>query len=297
MNNTPKSEDLNRFVMQAPSHFSFEFFPPKSDAAKAALWKNIETLAPLAPDYVSVTYGAGGTTRETTYETVKAILDKTNLTPAVHLTCVGHSRDEIHALAQSYWEAGVKQIVALRGDPPKGTEQYTPHPNGYAYADDLVSGLLEIAPFEIMVAAYPETHPTAPGAAFDLEHLKRKIDNGAKEAVCQYCFDTETFLRFNDRAREAGITAPITPGVMVMSGWEQCVRFSKMCGASIPDWMRTLFHNADENPVLRDQLAVYIAAEQCRQLRAEGIDNFHIYTLNRADLTLALCRLIGIQAK
>ena len=282
--------------MTAPK-ISFEFFPPKNLEGSFRLWDTVQVLAPMAPRFVSVTYGAGGTTRDTTFKTVKSIIDKTDLNPAVHLTCVGHSKDEIRELAESYWEAGVKQIVALRGDPPRGTEKYEPHPEGYAYADDLVTGLLEIAPFEIMVAAYPETHPEAPSAQFDLDHLKRKLDNGAKEAVCQYCFDTTHFLQFYDKARAAGITAPITPGVMVMNTWEQCVRFSGMCGSQIPKWMHSLFEKSDENPALRDQLAVYVAAEQCRHLRLAGIDNFHIYTLNRADLTLSLCRLLGIQAK
>ncbi len=271
---------------------SFEFFPPKTEESKAALWKSIKELEPLNPHYVSVTYGAGGTTRETTFETVAAIRNETKLNPAVHLTCVGHSKDEIKKLAESYWEAGIQQIVALRGDPPKG-EDYVPHPEGYAYADELVKGLLEIAPFEIMVAAYPETHPAAPNAKFDLDHLRRKLDNGAREAVCQYCFDTDNFLRFMDRARAVGITAPISPGIMPISNFAQCVRFSKMCGAVVPSWMHKLFAEADENPAMRDQLAVYIAAEQCNRLRAEGIHNFHFYTLNRADLTKAICRLIG----
>ena len=216
---------------------SFEFFPPKTEALETQLWSCIRRLEPLAPSFVSVTYGAGGTTQARTHATVSRIVRETSLTPAAHLTCVGATREEVNAVAQGYWDAGVRHIVALRGDAPAGATGYEPHPGGYAYAADLVEGLKRIAPFEISVAAYPETHPTALNADHDLDNLKRKIDAGATRAITQYFFDTGVYLNFLDRCAQAGITVPIVPGIMPVTNYAQAARFSAMCGASVPAWM------------------------------------------------------------
>jgi methylenetetrahydrofolate reductase (NADPH) len=228
---------------------------------------------------------------------VKRILGETSLTPAAHLTCVGATREDIDDVARSYWNAGVRHIVALRGDLPTGAGgHYTPYPGGYAYASDLVAGLMRIADFEISVAAYPETHPEATTPADDLENLKRKIDAGASRAITQFFFEVDAYLRFVDRARGAGITVPIVPGILPITNYAQLKRFAGTCGAKVPDWLASLFEGSDDNPELRGLIAASIAAEQCRLLRAAGVEEFHFYTLNRAKLTLAICHILGIRA-
>jgi len=277
-----------------PPHLSFEFFPPRTEALEAQLWTCIRRLAPLGPRFVSVTYGAGGTTQARTHATVTRILAETALTPAAHLTCVGATRAEVDAVARGYWEAGVRHIVALRGDAPPG-QDYAPHPEGYRFAAELVAGLHAIAPFEISVAAYPETHPAAISAAGDLDNLKRKLDAGASRAITQYFFDTDTYLRFLDRALAAGIEAPIVPGIMPVSNFAQAARFSAACGTSIPAWLARLFEGTEDDPEIRRMVAAVVAAEQVRLLQANGVDEFHFYTLNRADLTYAIAHILGVR--
>jgi len=274
---------------------SFEFFPPKTDEAAETLWQAIKRLEPLAPSYVSVTYGAGGTTRERTHATVTRIADETTMAPAAHLTCVGATRDEVDQVAREYWDAGVRHIVALRGDPPADCNRYEPHPGGYAYASDLVAGLKNVADFEISVAAYPETHPEALSAEDDLDNLKRKIDAGATRAITQFFFDPDVFLRFLDRARGAGIAIPIVPGIIPVTNFSQTAKFSKMCGTTVPDWMHGLFDGLDEDPETRKLVAASVCAEQCRVLHANGINEFHFYTMNRADLCYAICHIMGVR--
>jgi len=277
-----------------PPQLSFEFFPPRNAALEAQLWACIRRLEVLAPRFVSVTYGAGGSTQSRTHATVARIVRETRLVPAAHLTCIGASRQEVDAIARQYWEAGVRHIVALRGDPPPG-EAYTPHPAGYAYAADLVAGLRRVAPFEISVAAYPETHPAALSPEADLDNLKRKLDAGASRAITQYFFETTTYLRFLDRALAAGITASIVPGIMPVSNYAQAARFSALCGASVPAWLGHLFAGTEDDPELRRMVGVVIAAEQVRLLQANGVDEFHFYTLNRPDLTYAIAHILGVR--
>lgn len=274
---------------------SFEFFPPKTEAMETQLWQSIKRLEPLGPQFVSVTYGAGGTTRERTHTTVKRLVDETGLKPAAHLTCVGASRDEIDAVVRDYWQAGVRHIVALRGDPPAGATGYTPHPGGYAFTTDLIAGIKRVADFEISVGAYPETHPEALSPEADLDNLKRKLDAGATRAISQYFFDVWTFLRFRDRCVRAGIKAPITPGILPVTNFQQVVKFSRACGASVPTWMAGLFEGLDEDAETRRLVAVTVAAEQVRRLQEHGVEEFHFYTLNRADLTYALCHILGLR--
>ena len=276
-----------------PPKLSFEFFPPKNEALETALWTAIRRLEPLGPRFVSVTYGAGGTTRSRTHETVARLAKETSLTPAAHLTCVGATRDEVDEVARDYLAAGVRHIVALRGDPPAGANQYTPHPGGYAQAEDLVCGLSRIGDFDISVGAYPEMHPAAASADMDLDFLKRKIDAGATRAITQYFFDTDVYLRFIDRCAGAGITVPIVPGNLPVSNFGQVKKFSAMCGASVPAWMGRLFEGLEEDVETRRMVAAVVAAEQVRLLQANGVDEFHFYTLNRADLTYAIAHLLG----
>jgi methylenetetrahydrofolate reductase (NADPH) len=273
---------------------SFEFFPPRSAPASSQLWTTITALEPLEPHFVSVTYGAGGTTREQTVATVLRIHTTTRLNAAAHLTCVAASRHEIDQLLQTYWEAGIRRIVALRGDPPGGGA-YAPHPEGYRDAAALVAGIRAIGDFEISVAAYPETHPAALDAESDLDNLKRKLDAGANRAITQYFFDTTVYLRFVERARKAGIAAPIVPGIMPVTNFVQLVRFSKMCGTAVPAWLAELFEGLDEDPDTRKLVAAMVATEQCRALAAAGVESFHFYTLNRADLILGICRRLGLK--
>jgi methylenetetrahydrofolate reductase (NADPH) len=276
---------------------SFEFFPPKTAEMEEKLWQTVTRLAPLGPRFVSVTYGAGGTTRERTHATVHRIRRETALEPAAHLTCIGASRGEIDDIARLYWASGVRHLVALRGDPPAGGARYSPHPDGYAYAADLVAGLMRVAPFEVSVAAYPETHPEAESPAADLDNLKRKIDAGAHRAITQLFFDADPYLRLRDRARAAGITVPIVPGILPVTNFAQVQKFAAACGASLPAWMPRLFAGLDDDPDTRRLVAASIAAEQCRRLQAEGVAEFHFYTLNRADLIVAICHMIGARAE
>ncbi|MBV9862591.1 MAG: methylenetetrahydrofolate reductase [Alphaproteobacteria bacterium] len=283
-----------------PPRISFEFFPPKTPEMEEKLWTVIKRVEPLAPRFVSVTYGAGGSTRERTHATVRRIRQETTLEPAAHLTCVAATRDEIDRVAQDYWQAGIRHIVALRGDPtaaPSGAVQrYAPHPGGYPYAADLVAGLKRVADFEISVAAYPETHPEAESDQHDLDNLKAKIDAGASRAITQYFFDADLFLRFRDRAEAAGIRVPIVPGILPVTNFAQVRKFSASCGASIPGWMAAHFEGLDDDPDTRRLVAASIAAEQCRRLHANGVHEFHFYTLNRADLIVAICHLLGVRA-
>jgi methylenetetrahydrofolate reductase (NADPH) len=280
-----------------PPKLSFEFFPPKNEALEQSLWAAIRRLEPLGPRFVSVTYGAGGTTRSRTHETVARLAKETSLTPAAHLTCVGATREEVDEVAREYLAAGVRHIVALRGDPPAGASQYTPHPGGYAQAEDLVRGLRRIGDFDISVGAYPETHPAATSADADLDFLKRKMDAGATRAITQYFFDTDIYLRFIDRCAAAGITLPIVPGILPVSNFSQVKKFSAMCGASVPAWMGKLFEGLEDDQDTRRMIAAAIAAEQVRLLQANGVDEFHFYTLNRADLTYAIAHLLGARPR
>ncbi len=276
---------------------SFEFFPPKSEEMERSLWLSIKRLEPLEPRFVSVTYGAGGSTRERTHATVRRILKDTTLTPAAHLTCVGAPRSEIDDVARRYWQDGVRHIVALRGDPPEREKRYAPFPGGYPYACDLVAGLKKIADFEISVACYPEVHPEAASAQADMDNLKRKIDAGASRAITQFYFDEEAYLRFKDSARAAGVQVPIVPGILPVTNFARVVEFAKTSGTRIPPWMAKLFEGLDEDIETRKLVAATVAAEQCRMLQARGIREFHFYTLNRADLTFAICHILGLRSK
>ncbi|MHA4838488.1 methylenetetrahydrofolate reductase [NAD(P)H] [Sphingopyxis sp. MSC1_008] len=273
---------------------SFEFFPPKTEKMEAQLWDTFRTLEPLGPSFVSVTYGAGGSTRERTHATVARIAAESRVPPAAHLTCVEASRAEIDEVAHAYWDAGVRHIVALRGDVPGGAP-YRAHPDGYANAIELVAGLKAIAPFDISVAAYPEVHPDADCAESDLDNLKRKLDAGATRAITQFFFSPDSFLRFRDAAAAAGITAPIIPGILSVSNVSQTRRMADMCGTAIPGWMISLFEGLDDLPAARQLVAATIAAEMCRRLYAGGVRDFHFYTLNRAELSYAICHLLGLR--
>lgn len=276
---------------------SFEFFPPKTEEMEQQLWHAVKRLEPLGPRFVSVTYGAGGSTRERTHATVRRIKAETALAPAAHLTCVAATRAEIDAVIRDYWNAGVRHIVALRGDPPAGQGgKYVPHPDGYAQASDLVRGIRKIAPFEISVAAYPEVHPDAASADADLDNLKRKLDSGATRAITQFFFDNDVFLRFRDRAAKHGIHAPITPGILPVTNFAQVVKFAKPCGTTVPDWLGRLFEGLDHDPDTRRLVAASVAAEQCRRLQDHGVNAFHFYTLNRADLVFAIAHILGVRA-
>ena len=274
---------------------SFEFFPPHSEKMQETLWKSIQRLKPLAPSFVSVTYGADGSTRERTHDVVERIVNETDLTVAPHLTCVDANRGEIDAIAREYWDMGIRHIVALRGDPPADSGAYTPTRGGYAYASDLVAGLKKVADFDISVAAYPEVHPEAPSAEFDLENLKRKLDAGASRAITQFFFDTGLFLRFRDRCAAAGIDSPIVPGILPITRFAQMTKFAAQCGASVPDWLRDRFEGLDDDAETRQLIAANVAIDQVRRLQAEGIHEFHFYTLNRSELTFAICHALGVR--
>ena len=274
---------------------SFEFFPPNSPKMEQTLWASVQRLAPLAPRFVSVTYGADGSTRDRTHNIVSRIATETPLVGAPHLTCVGSSRDEIREIASEYWQEGVRHIVALRGDPPKGADHYEPHPDGYQYAADLVRGLKDVADFEISVAAYPEIHPEAPDADFDLDNLKRKVDAGASRAITQLFFDPEVYLAFRDRCAAAGIDVPIVPGVLPINKFAQAERFATMCGASVPVWLRERFEGLDEDEETRRLIAANTAIEMVTRLQREGVQDFHFYTLNRAEQSYAICYALGLR--
>jgi methylenetetrahydrofolate reductase (NADPH) len=279
-----------------PVTVSFEFFPPNDPEMEKTLWASLQRLAPLAPHFVSVTYGADGSTRERTHNVVTRILRETSLTPAPHLTCVGAPRGEILDIARIYWDAGVRHIVALRGDAPAGQAQYTPHPDGFAYAADLVKGLKSVGNFDISVAAYPEVHPEAPDARFDLDNLRAKLDAGASRAITQFFFDTDKYLRFRDQCAAAGITAQIIPGILPITRFPQMLRFAQRCGASVPDWLAHRFDGLDDDPETRRMIAASFAIEQVRRLEQHGVQEFHFYTLNRAELTYAICHALGVRA-
>lgn len=276
---------------------SFEFFPPNSEKMEATMWGSIERLADLEPRFVSVTYGADGSTRERTHDAVKRIVAETKLTPAPHLTCIGASRGEIDDIAADYWEMGIRHLVALRGDAPRDSGPYAPHPDGYAYASDLVEGLRKVADFDISVAAYPEVHPEAPDAAFDLDNLKRKLDAGASRAITQFFFDVDCYLRFRDRCAAAGIESSIVPGILPITRFPQLQRFAEMCGASVPAWLSQRFEGLDDDVETRQLIAANVAIEQVRTLQQEGIDEFHFYTLNRSELTFAICHALGVRRR
>jgi methylenetetrahydrofolate reductase (NADPH) len=274
---------------------SFEFFPPGDDAAAASLWSAVERLAPLRPRFVSVTYGADGSTRSRTHECVLRMLRDTQLVVAPHLTCIGAPREEIEGIAQDYWRHGIRHMVALRGDLPGVGTPGIAQPRGYAYASDLVRGLAAVAPFEISVAAYPEGHPESGTVDADLENLQRKIDAGARRAITQFFFDIDLFLRYRDRCAARGISAPIVPGILPITRFPQLLRFAGRCGASIPDWLRRRFEGLDDDPETRRMIAAHVAIEQVQQLRRHGVEEFHFYTLNRAELTYAICHALGLR--
>lgn len=273
---------------------SFEFFPPHSEQMQATLWQSLERLAGLEPRFVSVTYGADGSTRERTHSVVEKIMRETPLTAAPHLTCIGASREEIDAVARRYWDMGVRHLVALRGDPEPGRDDQV-HPGGYAYAADLVAGLKRVADFEISVAAYPEVHPEAPNPLFDLDNLKRKLDAGASRAITQFFFDVDVFLRFRDLAAAAGIESALVPGILPITRFPQLERFAERCGANVPAWLRERFAGLDDDAETRQMIAASIAIDQVHKLQAEGLNEFHFYTLNRSELTYAICHALGVR--
>jgi methylenetetrahydrofolate reductase (NADPH) len=278
----------------APPSLSFEFFPPATEALERQLWACIDRLAPLRPRFVSVTYGAGGSTQARTHDIVARIVREKGLAVAAHLTCVGADRGAVDDVARAYWDVGVRHIVALRGDPPRG-ETFAAHPSGYAYAVDLVAGLKRVADFEISVAAYPETHPQAASPAADLDNLKRKLDAGATRAITNFFFDTGTYLRFLDRCLAAGITAPVVPGIMPVSNFASAARFCATSGTSVPAWLADLFAGTEDDLETRRMVGAVVAAEQVRLLQANGVDEFHFYTLNRPDLTYAIAHILGVR--
>ncbi|MFQ5546657.1 MAG: methylenetetrahydrofolate reductase [Woeseia sp.] len=274
---------------------SFEFFPPNTEAMAQTLWRSIERLSVLQPRFVSVTYGADGSTRMRTHAAVARILQQTELTVAPHLTCIGASRDEIDDIARKYWDMGVRHLVALRGDPPKGIDEYVPQPDGYAFASNLVAGLKKVADFDISVAAYPEVHPEAPSAQFDLDNLKRKLDAGASRAITQFFFDAGKYLRFRDLCSAAGIDSTIVPGILPITRFPQLERFAEQCGATVPAWLTERFAGLEDDAETRRLIAASVAIEQVRVLKKQGIDEFHFYTLNRSELTFAICHALGVR--
>jgi methylenetetrahydrofolate reductase (NADPH) len=278
-----------------PLNVSFEFFPPGDAEMEAMLWRSLQRLAPLAPRFVSVTYGADGSTRARTHQLVTRIQRETALVGAPHLTCVGASRGAILDIARQYRDQGIRHIVALRGDPPHGAARYEPHPDGFAYAADLVAGLKTVADFDISVAAYPEVHPEAPSPKFDLDNLKRKLDAGASRAITQFFYDMEAFLRFRDLCAAAGIRAPVVPGILPITRFPQVLRIAGRCGTSIPRWLEERFQDLDDDPETRRLLAASVAIEQVQMLERHGVRDFHFYTLNRAELTYAICHALGVR--
>lgn len=274
---------------------SFEFFPPNTEAMEETLWNSIERLSVLEPSFVSVTYGADGSTRERTHTAVARIRKETKLTAAPHLTCIGASQGEIDDIAREYWDLGVRHLVALRGDPPKDVAQYKPHPDGYAYASDLVAGLKRVADFDVSVAAFPEVHPEADSALSDLDNLKRKIDAGASRAITQFFFDVDAYLGFRDRCAAAGMESTIVPGILPITRFPQLTRFAEQCGASVPKWLEERFDGLEDDPDTRKLIAASVAIEQVQLLQKEGINEFHFYTLNRSELTFAICHALGVR--
>jgi methylenetetrahydrofolate reductase (NADPH) len=287
--------------MSNPVAVSFEFFPPSDEPMGRQLWEAVQRLAPLQPNFVSVTYGADGSTRTRTHECVLRILRETNLVVAPHLTCVGASRAEVLRIAQDYWQQGVRHLVALRGDAPPANlspdGRYRPHPGGFAYASDLVAGLGCVGKFDVSVAAYPEGHPESGSVAADLENLKRKEAAGAGRAITQFFFDTDIFLRYRDRCAAAGIRARLVPGILPITRFPQLLRFAERCGASVPEWLRQRFDGLDDDPDTRRMIAANVAIEQVQRLREHGVQEFHFYTLNRAELTYAICHALGLRPR
>ena len=274
---------------------SFEFFPPKTAVMEKTLWNSIKHLSVLEPRFVSVTYGADGSTRERTHAAVARIRQETDLTAAPHLTCVGASQGEIDDIAREYWDLGIRHLVALRGDPPKQLAHYTPHAGGYAYASDLVAGLKRVAEFDISVAAFPEVHPEAADAVSDLDNLKRKLDAGASRAITQFFFDADVYLGFRDRCAAAGIDSTVVPGILPITRFPQLQNFAEQCGATVPLWLKDRFDGLEEDPDTRKLIAASVAIEQVRLLQKEGIEEFHFYTLNRSELTFAICHALGVR--
>jgi len=289
------SEQMRAGAGTSLPQVSFEFFPPNTSAMEETLWNSIERLSVLRPRFVSVTYGADGSTRERTHAAVARILAETDLTAAPHLTCIGASRGEIDDIARQYWDMGVRHLVALRGDLPRDGEKYLPHPDGYAYGSDLVAGLKKVADFDISVAAYPEVHPEAPSPLFDLDNLKRKLDAGASRAITQFFFDVELYLRFRDLCATAGIDSTIVPGILPITRFPQLTRFAEQCGASVPDWLTRRFDGLEDDAETRQLIAASVAIEQVRLLEEQGIEEFHFYTLNRSELTFAICHALGVR--
>ena len=283
----------------SPDHgpaISFEFFPPKDEAMETRLWDSVSRLAPLNPLYVSVTYGAGGSTRDRTHRTVRRIVEETSLKPAAHLTCVNASRGEVDEVIRDYWTAGVRHIVALRGDPPSGVgERYEPFPGGYANAAELAAGIRAVGDFEVSVGCYPEKHPESASFDHDIDLLKAKIDNGATRAITQFFFDADVYFRYLDRVRKAGIDIPIVPGIMMQSNFAGLVRMAGLCGATIPARLFDLFDGLESDSGTRELLTANVVADLCHDLSDHGVDQFHFYTLNRAELALATCRLLGVR--
>jgi len=277
-------------------HVSFEFFPPQTAEMEQTLWESIERLAPLAPNFVSVTYGAGGSTRERTHATVKRILSETSLTPAAHLTCVAATREEIDQIVRNYWDIGVRHIVSLRGDPVGGAGAiYAPHPGGYENAADLVAGIKRIGDFEISVSAYPEKHPDSPTVDADIDMLKAKVDAGAGRGITQFFFENDLYFRYLERVQARGIDIPIVPGILPVQNFKAAANFAKRAGASVPTWIAERFHGLDNDAVTRKLIAAAVAAEQVIDLVDRGVTNFHFYTMNRADLVYAICHLLGLR--
>lgn len=289
-------ERRSRLVGDGEIAVSFEFFPPKTERMEEALWSAIRRLEPMAPDFVSVTYGAGGSTRERTHTTVARIVKETSLDPAAHLTCVGATREEVDEVVRDYWNAGVRRIVALRGDPAAGVgSRYEPHPGGYQSTADLVRGIKAIGAFDVSVGGYPEKHPESSSVAADLDTLKAKIDAGADRVITQFFFDNAHFLRFLEDARKHGIWAPIVPGIVPIHNFKQVSGFAARTGASMPGWLARRFDGLEDDPATNHLVAAAVAAEQVLDLVDEGIRQFHFYTLNRADLVYAICHLLGLR--
>jgi methylenetetrahydrofolate reductase (NADPH) len=275
---------------------SFEFFPPKTPEMETTLWASVERLAPLSPNFVSVTYGAGGSTRERTHNTVARIVRETPLRPAAHLTCVAATKDEVDEVVRSYWDAGVRHIVALRGDPVAGIgAKYEPHPGGYEQTCDLVAGIKRVGGFEVSVSAYPEKHPEAASLDADIDALKRKVDCGADRAITQFFFDNDVYLRYVDTVRSRGIDIPVVPGILPVQNFKQAANFAKRAGASVPEWLAARFEGLDEDVETRRLIAAAVAAEQVLDLVDRGVTEFHFYTMNRADLVYAVCHLLGLR--
>ena len=286
-------------VPSASSHpikVSFEFFPPKNETMEDKLWESIGRLKPLNPHFVSVTYGAGGSTRDRTHRTVRRIVEETDMAPAAHLTCVSATKAEVDEVIREYKAVGVRHIVALRGDPPEGIgERYVPHAGGYANAAELAKGISDIGDFEISVGCYPEKHPESADFSHDIDLLKAKIDNGASRAITQFFFEPDIYFKFLDRVRAAGIDIPIVPGVMLQPNFKGLKRMADMCGASIPSHLAEVFEGLDDDAKARELITAHFAAELVEKLAGEGVDQFHLYTLNRADLSIATCALLGVK--